>query len=66
MEKQDPIDLLKEKMIKQKLVSEQEVEKLVEKERQLVEKAVDFARNSPLPDASQLFEDLWSDPVDIP
>jgi pyruvate dehydrogenase E1 component alpha subunit len=64
--KQDPIDLLKEKMIKQKLVSEQEVEKLVEKERQLVEKAVDFARNSPLPDASQLFEDLWSDPVDIP
>jgi len=61
--KKDPIDLLKEKMITQNLITDSEVEKITENERKYVEDAVEFARTSPYPDPSQLFDDLWSDPI---
>ncbi len=64
MEKRDPIDLLKEKMISQKIVSDADVERLTEVERKSVEEAVEFARTSPFPGPEQLFEDMWTDPID--
>jgi len=62
--KRDPIDLLKEKMISQKIVSDADVERLTEVERKSVEEAVEFARTSPFPGPEQLFEDMWTDPID--
>ena len=31
-----------------------------------VEKATEFARNSPFPEPSDLFDDMWADPIAFP
>jgi TPP-dependent pyruvate/acetoin dehydrogenase alpha subunit len=31
-----------------------------------VERATDFARNSPFPEEADLFEDMWANPIPLP
>ncbi|MDD2205984.1 MAG: pyruvate dehydrogenase (acetyl-transferring) E1 component subunit alpha [Aminobacterium sp.] len=55
----DPIPCFKGKAIKAGVMSEEDFISLEEAVKQAIEEAVDFARKSPEPDASELFEDLY-------
>ena len=55
----DPILLFKESLIEAKVISKQDYEKTEEQARQKTAEAVEFAENSPFPDDSELFTDVY-------
>lgn len=55
----DPIITLKEMMIKEELLSDEEYESLDDGAVKAAEKAADFAEKSPVPAPETLYEDLW-------
>ena len=58
--KKDPIPNFSEKMIKQKILTAEDVQ-MVEKEvTQLMEEAVEFAINSPFPNPEELYTDVYA------
>ncbi len=58
-EKYDPIDLYRNYILEQKLVTEEDL-KSVEKEiKKIVEDAVEFAQNSPEPDEAELYTEVY-------
>ena len=59
----DPIVIHRERIISQGISTEEEVHKLEAKVRQELEEAVEFAYESPYPDASDLFEDMYADAI---
>ncbi|MBO83621.1 MAG: pyruvate dehydrogenase (acetyl-transferring) E1 component subunit alpha [Actinobacteria bacterium] len=61
--KRDPIEILKDNMISQKLITQKDFDDLEKKEIISVEKALNFARNSPFPEPEDLFDDLFTDPI---
>ncbi|CAL1398679.1 unnamed protein product [Linum trigynum] len=58
----DPISQLKTYMFENKLVNESELKAIDKKIDELVEEAVEFADESPVPDRSQLLENVFADP----
>lgn len=58
----DPIAALKKYLVENKLASEQELKGIEKKIDTVVEEAVDFADESPLPGRSQLLENVFADP----
>ena len=61
--KRDPIEIHKEFLINQDMISKKEIDELEKKEIVSVEEALEFARKSPYPDPSQLYDDLFTDPI---
>ena len=61
----DPIKLHKETLLTQGIASEQAIFGMEEEERSRIVEAVQFARESPYPDASELFEDMYAVPIPI-
>lgn len=59
----DPIPKLRNYMIKKKLAKAEEFEAMEAKIDQEVEDSVTFAENSPWPDASELYTDVYVDPI---
>lgn len=57
--KLDPLLVTEEKIIKNKIASEKEIEEIKEKIRIEIDEAVEFAENSPLPDPSELYTDNY-------
>jgi pyruvate dehydrogenase E1 component alpha subunit len=55
----DPLETTKETILKQKFATEAELEKMEETIIETVNKSVEFAENSPYPDASELFTDVY-------
>jgi len=55
----DPILLFKESLIEAKVISKQDYEEIEEQARQKTAEAVEFAENSPFPDDSELFTDVY-------
>lgn len=55
---QDPIEQVKQRIIKEKLVSEDELKATDKKIREIVGKSAEFAQADPLPDASELYTDI--------
>jgi pyruvate dehydrogenase E1 component alpha subunit len=55
----DPIETTKETILKNKFASEADLEKIEESIIETVNKSVEFAENSPYPDASELFSDVY-------
>jgi pyruvate dehydrogenase E1 component alpha subunit len=55
----DPIETTKETILKNKFASEADLEKIEESTIETVNKSVEFAENSPYPDASELFSDVY-------
>jgi len=47
------------RLIKEKIVSEKEIENLEKESRKLIEEAVQFAENSPFPEPEEAFKDLF-------
>ncbi|XP_048331446.1 pyruvate dehydrogenase E1 component subunit alpha-3, chloroplastic [Ziziphus jujuba] len=57
-----PITALKKYLFEYKLASEQELKAIDKKIDEVVEDAVEFADESPLPPSSQLLENVFADP----
>ncbi|MDX2188845.1 MAG: pyruvate dehydrogenase (acetyl-transferring) E1 component subunit alpha [Bacteroidota bacterium] len=57
--KQDPIEQVKETILKNKYATEAELEAIVEKVNIKVKESVDFAEVSPYPDASDAYKDVY-------
>ena len=60
MENKDPIKLLGDHMIANKVTTQDELDALSESVEEEVEKAVEFGREAPLPAPDQAYEDLYA------
>lgn len=61
--KGDPIPKLRDYMIKKKLAKAEEFDAIEEKENAAVDDSVKFAEESPWPDASELYKDIYVNPI---
>jgi pyruvate dehydrogenase E1 component alpha subunit len=59
---QDPLEQVLKTIRKEKFLSEKEIEAIQTKVKKQVEEAITFAEESPLPDASELYEDVYAEP----
>ncbi|MCX8473235.1 MAG: pyruvate dehydrogenase (acetyl-transferring) E1 component subunit alpha [Sediminibacterium sp.] len=57
----DPIHQLKETLLENKIVTQEELNKIDQKIIESIEDAVQFAENSPFPDDSELLKDIYVD-----
>jgi len=57
--KRCPVKTLREKLIKEKIASEEELKSIEQKVKEMIKEAVDFALNNPFPDASEAYEDVF-------
>jgi len=57
--KKCPIDRVKKKLLAGKFITEKDIEKIEQDMRNEVKEAVTFAKNSPLPDVSEVYDDLF-------
>lgn len=58
-EENNPITRFEEKVLSEKLMTEQELEEIKNKVENEIKEAIDFAMNSEFPDPSELFDDLY-------
>ena len=56
---QDPIEIVREILFSNKLASEDEIETINKKIADIVEDSVKFAEESPYPDPSELYKDVY-------
>ena len=61
--KRDPIAIHKEVLVSQGIATQDEIDGVHREVAAQIEEAVEFARQSPYPDASALFEDLYAEPI---
>lgn len=57
--KQDPIEQVKAVILAKKWASEADLDKIEEKVNEIVQDSVEFSENSPYPDESELFTDVY-------
>lgn len=57
---QDPVEIVKQILIANKMATEEEIEKINERINEVVEDSVRFAEESPYPDVSELFKDVYT------
>lgn len=60
--KEDPILLIKHTILENNWATEEELEAMEEKAKHVAEEAAEFAENSPLPDKSQVYDFVYSEP----
>jgi pyruvate dehydrogenase E1 component alpha subunit len=63
--KRDPIALHKERLLSQGIATQQEIDQMEAVIRQQIEEALAFARESPYPDPSELYDDMFANPIPI-
>ncbi len=56
----DPIEMILKEIKKSKFLSEKEIEKIQVNVKKVVDESVEFAEESPLPHASELYEDIYT------
>lgn len=59
-QERDPIVLFKETLKKAKIFTDKDFEEIESQAKEATQKAVDFAENSPFPDKSELFTDIYA------
>ncbi|MDO9287971.1 MAG: thiamine pyrophosphate-dependent enzyme, partial [Thermodesulfovibrionales bacterium] len=57
--KKCPVERTRKLLLENKIMSEKEMEKLLDKINKEMDEAVEFGRSSPFPDASELFDDVY-------
>ncbi len=62
----DPIVIHEDRLISQGITSREECDAVNTETQQEVDRAVDFARNSPFPEEADLYEDMWANPIPQP
>ncbi|GAI20891.1 unnamed protein product, partial [marine sediment metagenome] len=55
-----PIKRFKEKLIAEKIITNEEIKIIEENAKNIIEKAVDFAKNSPEPSVEEIFDGVYS------
>jgi len=58
-DEQDPIDLIKQMLLKKKYSTEEKLKELDQAIKQLITQAADFAQQSPEPDENELWTDIY-------
>ena len=61
--KRDPIDIHKRLLLEQDIATQQEIDQLDDEVKQQIEDAITFAKESPYPEPSALFEDMYAVPI---
>ena len=64
--KRDPLDIHEEALISTGVATREECDAVKSDVVVLVAEALEFARQSPYPEPSDLFEDMWADPIPAP
>ncbi|MBI4306171.1 MAG: thiamine pyrophosphate-dependent dehydrogenase E1 component subunit alpha [Chloroflexi bacterium] len=59
--KRDPIKIHEGRLLEMKVASQSEIDAVREATKSAVDEAIEFARKSPFPEPSELYEDMWSD-----
>ncbi len=63
--KRDPIDIHKERLLSQNIATQSEIDQVENEVKQQIEDAITFAKESPYPEPSELFEDLFADKIPL-
>ena len=63
--KRDPIDIHKQRLLSQGIATQEEIDRIEEAVKAQIEEAISFARESPYPDPSELFDDMFADPIPL-
>jgi pyruvate dehydrogenase E1 component alpha subunit len=63
-QERDPIKLLSASLKEEGVLSDSEFQNIEAQVKEQIEKAVRFAEESPLPDASELYTDIYANPLD--
>lgn len=58
-EETDPIKRFEKKTVKESLMTKKEMEDIRKKVERMIDESVEYARNSPYPEPSELFDDLY-------
>ena len=61
----DPIKIHKERLLSQDIATQAEIDQLEQEVMQQIDEAVEFARESPFPEPSALFEDMYANPIPL-
>ncbi len=62
--KRDPIEILRSRLIVEGILTEADCEALANRVQEEVDRAAEFAEQSPHPEASAAFEDIYSNPIE--
>ncbi|KAF5280742.1 hypothetical protein FQR65_LT14984 [Abscondita terminalis] len=62
MKNEDPIELVKSRILANNWATESELEAIDEKSKEFVEECVEFMENSAYPDVSQVYDFVYSEP----
>jgi len=60
----DPVEILRARLLAEGVLSEADCEALATQAQENIDRAVSFAKQSPHPDASAAFEDIYSNPIE--
>ena len=61
----DPIKIHKERLLSQDIATQAEIDQLEQEVMQQIDEAVEFATESPYPEPSALFEDMYANPIPL-
>lgn len=59
---EDPVFAIKAHIVENKIATDAALKKIEDKIKKIVEESVEFAENSPYPDPSEIYEDVYSEP----
>ena len=63
--KRDPIDIHKERLLSQGIATQAEIDEIDDEVKALIEESLEFARSSPYPDPSEVFDDMFANPIPL-
>ena len=61
----DPILMHKERLLEQGIATQEEIDQIENEIKEQIQDAITFARESPYPEPSELFEDMFADPIPL-
>ena len=61
--KRDPLKIHYDALISKTIATREELETISVEASEEIEKALEFARNSPYPEPDELFQDMWATPI---
>jgi len=63
--RRDPIDIHKALLLEQNIATQEEIDQVESEVKQQIEDAITFARESPYPEPSDLFEDMYANKIPL-
>ena len=61
----DPISIHEERLLSQGVANQEEIDQMGEEVKKLIDEALEFAHESPYPDPSELFDDMYANPIPL-